>query len=464
MTSLARRPGALLGAALILTGLLVACGAERKAPGQVHILTWDGNVNPIMVRYVERGIDTAERSDAAAVVLRLDTPGGLDSSMRKVIKRIEASRVPVIVYVSPAGGRAASAGTFITMAGHVAAMAPNTTIGAATPIASSGEDIEGALGRKVTNDAVAYIRSIAELRGRNTDWAESAVREAAAATATQAVELSVVDFIATDVTDLLAQADGRSAQVYTREDTLTTVTMRTRSVATVSNDVNTFESLLDVFATPDVAFLLLSLGGLMLLIEIITPGFGIGVFGVICLILAYFVLGALPTNWAGVALILLGLALLATEVFVSGFGILGIGGIVSLIVGGLILTGSSEAGFQVSRWLVIGVGVAVGAIVLLFIAGLVRTRRMAVRSGKEELVGAKGLASTALEPSGTVRVRGELWNALAEDAPLESGAEIIVTDVDGLRLTVKRDPASIKLLPAARAESTAASGEPTSQG
>src|SRR5215216_5525742 len=208
-----------------------------------------------MEQYIDRGLDTAERSQAPAVVLRLDTPGGLDSAMRGVIQRIESSRVPVIVYVAPAGGRAASAGTFITMAGHVAAMAPNTTIGAATPIDASGDDIPGALGRKVTNDAVAYIRSIAELRERNADWAESAVRDAAAVSAARAVELDVVDFVATSLEDALAKADGREVEVQGDSGNSVSVVLHTAGAVTTSNGTNFFERVLYYLADPNVAFL-----------------------------------------------------------------------------------------------------------------------------------------------------------------------------------------------------------------
>jgi membrane-bound serine protease (ClpP class) len=299
------------GLTLILLGTIAAaCAGGTREPGQVHVLTWDGIVNPVMERYIDRGIDTAERSDAAAVVIQLDTPGGLDSSMRDIIQRIESSKVPVIVYVSPAGGRAASAGTFITMAGHVAAMAPSTTIGAASPINSDGSDIEGALGRKVTNDAVAYIRGIAEQRGRNADWAEDAVRNAVAVNQNEAVELNVVDFVATSLDDLLAQSDGRRTTVYDAEGEAITATIQVAGTATTDNSPNFFEELLYLIADPNIAFLLLSLGGLAIVAEIFTTNGVTGIFGAIAIVLAFFALGSLPTNWAGVALISFGLILI----------------------------------------------------------------------------------------------------------------------------------------------------------
>jgi len=447
------RPRSLLLAfALLGFGFVsAACGASTRPAGQVHVLTWDGIVNPVMERYIDRGIDTAERSDARAVVILLDTPGGLDSSMREIIKRINTSRVPVIVYVSPSGGRAASAGTFITMAGHVAAMAPNTTIGAATPINSDGSDLEGDLGRKVENDAVAYIRGIAELRGRNADWAEQAVREAAAVGENQAVELDVVDFVATGIEDLLRQSQGRSAVVADAFGGVRTVTLDVQNAPIFDNDPSLFEELLYLIADPNIAFLLLSLGGLALVFELIHPSGLTGIPGVIMLLLAFFALGALPTNWVGVGLIAFGFALILAEVFVTGFGILGVGGIVALLLGGLILTGSNEVGFQVSRWLVIALTAVVGLILLGFAGILIKARRMPVRSGREELIGSKGTTRSRLDPKGVVLVRGERWDAIAEDAPLEEETPVVVTGLDGLRLTVKRDPASIRLLPAAQA-------------
>lgn len=451
MRSLLRRPLLTIGLLLILAGGLSACASRPNVPDKVHVLRWDGVVNPVMARYIDRGLDTAERSNAPAVVLQLDTPGGLDSSMREIVQRIEASTVPVIVFVSPSGSRAASAGTFITMAGHVAAMAPNTTIGAATPVSGTGEDIEGAMGRKVINDAVAYIRGIAELRGRNADWAESAVRDAAAVHETEALSLNVVDFVATDVPSLLAMADGMQVRVAAADGVGTrSFTLATAGVALHENGPNLFENLLYLLASPDIAFLLLTLGGLALIVEIWTPGFGVGIFGVIMLILAYFSLGALPVNWAGVALISLGLVLLLLELFMAGFGVFGIGGIIAIVLGGLILTGSSETGFQVSRWLVIGTGVAIGAFFLLVVGAIMKVRNMPTHSGKQKLIGARGETRTALDPAGYVMIEGERWEAFTDTPPIEAGRQIIVQDQVGLRLRVALDPAYAGVGPAAR--------------
>jgi membrane-bound serine protease (ClpP class) len=457
MNVLFRRRFGLLGLLFIAAGVLSACGGS-KAEGQVHVLTWKGEVNPVMERYLDRGISTAERSHAKAVLIRLDTPGGQDGAMRQIVQRIESSRVPVIVYVSPSGGRAASAGTFITMAGHVAAMAPNTSIGAATPINSSGDDIPGALGRKVTNDAVSYIRGIADLRGRNADWAEQAVRDAVSVNENDAVNLNVVNFVASSVAEVLSKADGRKAEVKAPDGSTATVTLATGDSKFYMNNETVFEKVLNVIADPNIAFILLNIGGTFLLFEVFHPNVLGGVIGVICLMFGFFALGALPTNWAGVGLIFFGFILMAAEVHVAGFGILGVGGIVSLFLGGLILMSGNEAGLEVSRWLIIAIAAAIGSFILLFLGAIVRARRMPAHTGKDRLVGAVGKVRTVLDPTGYVYILGERWEATAEDPPLYEGTPIVVTSVQGLRLTVKRDPASIVLLPAAAPSPTPTQG------
>jgi membrane-bound serine protease (ClpP class) len=441
-----------LGLTLILLGAFAAaCGGSKTDAGYVHVLEWDGIVNPVMERYIDRGIGAAERSDAVAIVIRLDTPGGLDSSMRDIIQRMESSTVPIIVYVSPAGGRAASAGTFITMAAQVAAMAPNTTIGAASAINSDGSDIEGTLGDKIENDAAAYIRGIAELRGRNADWAEDAVRNAVAVNQTEAVELNVVDFVADNIESVLAQSGGRTVQVPDETGAIQDVTLALDGSPLHENGPNFFEELLYVIATPDIAFLLLSFGALAITFEIFHPSGLTGIPGAIAIVLAFFALGALPTNWAGVALITFGFVLIISEILISGFGVLGIGGILALGFGGLILTGSSETGFQVSRWVVFGTAGAIGVVTLGFLGILVRSRKMPSFNATHSLVGAKGKTRAHLNPEGQVLVAGERWEATAEDPPLPEDTPIIVTAIEGFHLTVKRDPASIRLLPSGEA-------------
>ena len=426
-----------LGLSLLLLGVAAGCTRKIEVRDAVHILTADGVVNPVMARYLDRGIDEAERTDARAVVIRIDTPGGLDSSMRDIVQRINSSDVPVITYVSPAGGRAASAGTFIVMAGHVAAMAPGTTIGAAHPVDAGGGDIEGTLGTKIENDAAAYIRSIATARGRNANWAERAVRYSIAASADEAVTLGVVDFEANSLDRLLAGADGRTVSVQGAP-----VTLRVADAAIAYNDPTFIEDLLDLISDPNIAFLLLSLGALALAMEFIVPGHvGPGVFGVIALVLAFFALGTLPVNWAGVALIAVAIVLFVMEIHVGGFGVFGLGGVVALIFGGLLLTSSDNPEFQVNRWLIVGVSVLAAAFFLSVASAVLRTRRAPAYLGAQALVGRVAVARTALAPEGLIFFEGARWRATAEDAPVDEGERVQVTSVNGLKLTVRREAA-----------------------
>jgi membrane-bound serine protease (ClpP class) len=421
--------------ALAVGALLIACAPRIHERNAVHVLTADAEVNPVLARYIDRGIDEAERTDARAVVIKLDTPGGLSSSMEDIVQRIQSSKVPVIVYVSPSGGKAASAGTFITMSAHVAAMAPETRIGAAHPIDASGGDIEGTLGEKVENDAAAYARSIAEDRGRNADWAESAVRDSVSATTSEAVDQHIVDFAAQDVDDLLRQSEGRTVKIRGEDTTITGVADAPR----VNNSLTLFERFLLVLSDPNIAFLLLSLGGLGLLIELLAPGIGLpGIGGTIALILAFLALGTLPVNWAGVALIGLAFALFAAEAMAPGIGAFGIGGAVSLILGGLILTSSDQAEFQVNRWLLIGTGIVIAAFFVMVASAIVRARRMPASMGTAALIGQTATARSYLNPDGFIFLRGERWKAIAEDAPVREGERVKVTSVKGLTLTVRR--------------------------
>lgn len=428
-----RGPLLFFGVLLLALGL-AGCAASIDEKGAVHVVTVDGTINPVMARYVEGAIGTAEKSDAVAVVLRLDTPGGLDTSMRDIVQRIESSRVPVVTYVWPAGARAASAGTFITLAGHVAAMAPNTAIGAAHPVGSGGEDIEGTLGDKVTNDAAAYITGIAKLRGRNVDWAERAVRQSISADEEDAVRLNVVDLTAPDLPSLLAAVDGRSVELPSGPAALNVA-----SAPVVENDMTLVQQFLLILSDPNIAFILLSVGLAAIAIEFLHPGFILpGVAGTIALLLAFFSLGTLPVNWAGVLLILLAFALFVAELFVAGFGVLGVGGIVSLILGGLLLTSTSNPDFQVSRWLIYGWAVVIGVFFLMIVSTIIRMRRMPAVTGSQALIGRVAVARSPLEPEGQVFVEGERWLAIAQDGPVPQGERVIVIGVRGLRLSVRR--------------------------
>lgn len=420
-----------LGAAL-----LTAC-ADDTPEGDVHILEVDGVIGPVIANYVERGIGDAEQAAAVAVVIRLDTPGGLDSSMREIIQRINGATVPVVVYVSPSGGRAASAGTFITMAAHVAAMAPNTAIGAAHPVAAGGEDIQGDARAKAENDAAAYIRSIAQARGRNADWAERAVRESVSASASEAVELDVVDFQAEDLDALLTEIDDREVALGGGA-----VTVETEGAEQYVNGMSFVERFLLVISDPNIAFLLLSIGSLAIIVELFNPT-GIGVVvGLFALIVAFFSLGTLPVNWAGAGLVLLGVGLLTAELFIASGGILGLAGVVVMMFGGLFFTTSSNPEFEVSRWLVFGVPGVFGALFAALAVLLIRGRRQAVRVGDEAMVGLTGVVETPVtREGGYISVRGERWRARLDEAAhrdvLQPDERVEVTSAMGLRLTVR---------------------------
>ena len=429
---------ALWSALILIGGLFAACG-ETPPSGAVHVSRLADDIGPVSENFIDRALDRAEENNAAAWVLLLDTPGGLISSTDEIVQRFLAAEVPVIVFVSPAGARAASAGTFITMAAHIAAMAPNTQIGAAHPVSGSGEDIDGDLDAKITNDAAADIRGIAEVRGRNAEWAEQAVRESVSITGSEAVDLNVIDATANDLDDLLAQIDGRAILVQPDGPA---VVLRVVEAERVETNYTLVERILDVIANPTVAFILLGLGQLALVIELWSPGLvGPGIFGVIMLLAGFFALGPLDTNPAGIALIVLAIVLFAAEIFVAGFGVLGIGGIVALILGGLILM--SDTSFdaeEVSLWGLIVVGgaavVVVGGIGLLLAIDRRKPKWEPSGSGVT-IVGHEGTAHTTISGSGTVIVDSELWSARASHGLIPRDTPVRVVGMDGLTVVVE---------------------------
>ena len=412
--------------------------AKEPAPAgdskpQIDVLTWEGAIQPITAEVVSNAIDRAEKERREALVIRLDTPGGLDTSMRDIIKRILISEVPIVVYVAPSGGRAASAGTFIAMAAHVAAMSPGTSIGAATPVQVGGGDISKDLARKVKNDAVSYIRSLASQRGRNADWAEKAVREGGSLGEADAVRLHVVDLVARDVDELLASIDGRRVTVAGETRPLHTKGAERHEIAPTWR-----QQLLSRIVDPNVAYILFILGFYGLLFELSNPGAILpGVVGGICLLLAFLAFQALPINLTGLFLIVFAMVLFAVEVKVQSHGILGAGGILALILGSMILLGEGSGIARVSIS-VVATTVVATVVFFLFIvrAGYLALRRRAV-TGAPGLLGEKGTALTALEPAGQVFVHGEYWNAEAEE-PIAKGASVVVDKVEGLVLRVKK--------------------------
>jgi membrane-bound serine protease (ClpP class) len=419
--------------AFVLAG--TACGESTPADA-VHVLRLRGEIDPVTERFVDRGIARAEDSHARVIIIELDTPGGLSSSMRTIVQRIERAKVPVVVFVSPTGARAASAGTFIAMAAHVAAMAPNTSIGAASAINSNGSDIQGTLGRKVENDAVSFIRGIAELRGRNADWAEQAVRQAVSATQSQALDLNVIDLVANDRTALINALEGRTVQIQPG----TTVTLSGLAGAPlVTTKMTFFERFTAVFANPTLASILLTLGLIAMAVELAHPGLILpGVAGVMMLILAFLGFGELPVDTAGLLLMTAGLVFLALEVVVTSGGVLGVGGAAAIILGGIIAFRDTPADIRPS-YLAVVVVVALGAVMLFFaVASLARVRTRAVTDESQRLIGKTAEVRLALSPEGVVRIKGERWPARIESGSATPGERVRVVAAEGGRLRVAR--------------------------
>lgn len=433
----------------LMAPVSAACAQEAAAATpRVLALTVDGAISPASAAYVVGGIEQAQEEAMQAVLLRIDTPGGLGTSMRDIIKAIMASSVPVICYVAPSGSRAASAGTYILQACHVAAMAPATNLGAATPIqllgaeqtqpagaASTGVEPTSAEARKVLNDAVAYIRALAQQRGRNADWAEKAVRDAASLAAQQALEKNVIDIVAPNRAALIAALDGRTVQLQHGETVLHTADARL-----VSWSPGWRIKFLSVIANPTVAYLLLLIGIVGLLLEGLHPGAVLpGVVGAICLLLALYAFQLLPVNFAGLALIVLGVALIVAEAFVPTFGALGIGGVVSFVIGSVVLMDTDVPGFELS----LPVLVAVALVAALLMAGIVwmalRSTRQPLASGQEEMVGMRGEAAADFDGRGRVHVHGEYWQAHCDHA-LTRGQAVRVLAIHGLMLEVEPDP------------------------
>jgi membrane-bound serine protease (ClpP class) len=425
-----------LAAVLLVAGLVASCARDQQS-GAVHIIHAKGDIDPIMERYLDRALADAENSNARAAVIELDTPGGLDVSMRAIVQRIERSNVPVIIYVAPSGSRAASAGTFITMAANIAAMAPNTSIGAASAINSDGSDIEGTLGKKVENDAVAFIRGIAELRGRNADWAEQAVREAVAVNQTQAVDLHVVDFVANDLDDLLRQSDGRTV---TLRPGLTAEVSGLESAPRIDVEMTVWERFLGVLANPTIASLLITIGFIALIIEVGHPGVIVpGVVGAIAILLGFLGFGVLPVDTVGLVLIALGLGMIALELFVPG-GILGAGGVVAVALGGIIAFRDTPTELRPPIWLVVTVALTLTFVFAGISLALSKIRKMESVTGVGALIGRLAVARTELAPRGYVFIGGERWQAQLPDAERASvGDRLRIVGAEGLRLQVRKE-------------------------
>jgi membrane-bound serine protease (ClpP class) len=457
-----------------------AVGQESEAEAEpsdnrvAYVLDVQGPIGPATRDFVSRSLKTAAEQQAALVIIRMDTPGGLDASTRDIIKDILNSPVPVATWVGPAGARAASAGTYILYASHIAAMSPATNVGAATPVAIIGgtpgqqeepshdkggkggkksedkDDTESAddseetekessaaaagdaMMKKAVNDSVAFIRGLAEKRGRNADWAERAVREADSITSEKALELGVIDLIAANIGELLEQADGRVVEVIDRE-----VTLATSGLVTERLEPDWRSEFLAVITSPTIAYMLLLIGVYGLILEGYNPGAVLpGVVGAICLLMALYAFQMLPVNYAGLGLIVLGIILMIAEVMAPSFGALGFGGIIAMVIGSIILIDTDVPGFGVSRPLIGSIAVigSLGLMAIVWVA--LRARQRPVVSGSEELVGAEGLALEDFAGTGHVYVHSERWNAIAE-SPVRANQAVVVTGLDGLTLKVR---------------------------
>jgi len=444
MTPKIRDLGASFPLFLLLLGgpaALTAPSAQDDAPssdfsGDVHWMTLQQTIDPVSAEFFKSSLDRARRDGAGLFVVELDTPGGLDASMREIIKATLGSEVPVVVYVAPSGSRAASAGVFITLAAHVAAMAPGTNIGAAHPVSlGSGGEMDTVMTAKVTNDAVAYIRSLAEGSGRNADWAEEAVRRSASLSAEDALQQNVIDLVAGNAVALLDSLDGRVVRTEFREGFL-----RTRGAARVEIRMGWRERVLSLISNPNVAYVLFLLGLMGLFFELSNPGSILpGILGSICIILAFFAFQTLPVSAAGILLILLAIVLFILEIKVTSYGGLTIGGVVSLILGSLMLFRSPAPSLRVSLEVLIP---AVAATVAFFVFAIgmgLRAQRRRKVSGSEGLLGERGVVRIAVGPGragGKVFVHGEIWSAVSA-AEAAEGTPVRVTAVDGLRLRVE---------------------------
>ena len=430
-----------LSVVLFLVVLILVTASVCLAQGASTVVVLDvrGVIDPVVARYVQRGIAVANDQGAQLVIVQLDTPGGLDSAMRVIVQTILNSRVPVVVYVAPSGARAASAGVFITMAGHLAAMAPGTSIGAAHPVSlTQGGELPQTMQDKVTNDAAAYVQAIAQQRGRNAEWAEAAVRQSASLTATEAVQERVVDVVATDRADLLQKLNGRQIET---ESGLVTLHLEAPMVRPFG--MTLLEKIAHGIVDPNIAYLLMTLGTIAIISELYHPGAILpGVTGVICLILAFVALGSLPVNWGGIALIVVAFVFFVLDIQVAGFA-LTVAGVVAFVIGSLLLfspfrpPSPAMPRVSVSPWLLGTVTAIIVGFSTVALTAAVRAQRRAALLGPEVVIGKTGVAVTDIDPQGVVQLESETWTATAQEA-IRAGEQVEVVESDGLRLLVRR--------------------------
>ena len=434
-----RRVRLVVYSALLLCALLSLAGTATATPDdRVVVIEVDGTIVPVVAQYIERGIEHAEDQNATALVILLNTPGGLLTATEDIVTSIMNSDVPVLTYVSPKGAWAASAGTFITIASHVAAMTPGTTIGAAHPVSGSDQEIPEDQMKKITEFSARWMRTIAEDRGRNIEEAALAVTESKSFTDTEALEANLIDLRVETLEDLLLQVDGKEVALSGGRE----VVLATADAQVEPLDMNDFERLLHTISDPNIAYILFTLATIGLVTEVSSPGLIFpGVVGAICLVLAFYALGVLDAYWGGAALMLLGVALFVAEYFTSSFGAFTAGGIAALVLGSIVLF-SRSPGVEVDRGLIAGVAIGAAAFSIFVLGAVIQGQRRRKATGIEGMIGTLALAKTPLEPNGTVLAEGELWSARAEGEHVQPGDEVTISGVDGLRLRVRKPSAS----------------------
>lgn len=418
----------------VLVALALFVGqAGAQDTGVVRLAVFRGPVTPVLAAYLDRAIARAEASGAAALVLELDTPGGSVDITKEITQRMTAARVPIIVYVAPSGAHAGSAGTFITLAGHIAAMAPGSSIGAASPVGSEGADLPDTLKQKATNILVADIKNLAARRGdKAVEWAEKAVSQAAAATADEALALGVIDVVAASLPDLLKQLDGRTVTVGGEE-----ITLQLSGLPIEEEPLTPLEEFFNTITSPAIAAILLTIGLNAILFELSSPGgYAAGVIGVICLLLAFYALGTLNANWVGLGLIVVAFVLFILDIKAPTHGVLTAGGLISFVLGAFMLFNTGE--LEVPWATIIGLAVATAAFFAFAVSKVVAIHRRQPTTGTEGLIGQTAVVRRALDPDGMVLVEGELWVAEAESGPIPVGERVIVVSRDGYRLRVRR--------------------------
>ncbi len=418
----------------LMAGVLVSTNVSASTQS-IHILHVEGTIVPIVADYIDRGISKAEDENATVCIIELDTPGGLLGSTEGIVQRIMNADVPVVVYVSPKGAWAASAGTFITLSAHIAAMTPGTTIGAAHPVAAGGEEIPEEQMKKITEFSAKWMKAIAQERGRNIEEAQLAVTESKSFTDVDALNCDLIDLRADNLKDLISQINGWKVTLANGME----VSIDTTGYEITRNGMSFVERFLHAISDPNIAYILLSLGTIGIIAEIYSPGaFFPGIMGAISLLMAFYSLGVLDAYWGGILLILLAFGLFIGEVLTTTFGLFTAGGVAALVLGSLILFPGGGPLFQVNPWLIATVVICIATFFAFVIQRVVRAHRHQASTGREELVGKTAVVTAALEPEGTVLFKGERWTAVSEKGRVKPGEAVIITRVDGLKLYVTK--------------------------